>query len=166
MSTIHTIYIFGPSCSGKSTLGKKLQKLLGNDWLYIDRDDLIEKKECSEESADQYLDEKIKAREGKGTIIDAQIPWREKSDGEFFVLLLPPLKTLLNRNNNRTKFFNRNKEHHKICEDYVIETYYSLISAPSTQFDAVFDSGYSKLDDIANDVTQIINEMLLIKPDI
>ena len=153
-----TIYIFGPSCSGKSTLGEKLQKLLGNDWLYIDRDVLIEQKQCSTETADQCLDEKIKAREGKGTIIDAQIPWREKSDGEFFVLLLPSLETLLNRNNKRTQFFNRNTKRHKICEDYIIETYHRLSNEPRTQFDAVFDSGYSKLDDIANEVTQIINE--------
>ena len=67
------IYVFGPSCSGKSSLAQALQEDLGNDWSYLDRDDLIEQKLCSEEDADKFLEAKITKNKNKW-IIDTQIP--------------------------------------------------------------------------------------------
>ena len=76
------IFLFGPSCSGKSTLGKGLQKSFGDPWSYLDRDDLIEQSGCNDAEADALLDKKIESLKDK-IIIDAQIPWREKKQESF-----------------------------------------------------------------------------------
>ncbi len=61
------IYLFGASCSGKSTLGGVLQESLGNEWVYIDRDDIIEQNGCTEEAANNILEEKIPGAGGRIT---------------------------------------------------------------------------------------------------
>src|ERR1700722_7641570 len=94
------IYLFGASCSGKSTLGKALQNSLGNQWTYIDRDDLIEQGLCSDSTANAALEEKVQSIKNR-VIIDAQIPWRKKRKDELYFLVLPPLKTLLERDATR-----------------------------------------------------------------
>lgn len=74
------IFLFGASCSGKSTLGKALQKSLGSAWTYIDRDDLIEQGECTDLTANEALDKRIESSKSR-VIIDAQTPWRTKRKG-------------------------------------------------------------------------------------
>jgi len=119
------IFIFGPSCSGKSTLAEKLQENLGDDWSYLDRDHLIEQRLCDEITADLTLDEKNESLRNK-LIIDAQIPWREKKEDELYLLLLPPLEVLLERDAERTRKLKRSEKRAYGAERYVRETYDAL----------------------------------------
>ena len=64
---------------------------MGPQWTRIDRDDLIEQGLCSDNDANRLLDEKIQ----NYFIIDAQIPWRKKQEGEFYFLVLPPLERIV-----------------------------------------------------------------------
>jgi adenylate kinase family enzyme len=131
------IYIFGASCSGKSTLSKALQKSLGNEWIRIDRDDLIEQEAYSD--ADAVLEEKIQLIKDK-IIIDAQIPWRKKRVGEFYFFVLPPLQTLLERDAVRTMRLKRSEERAARAKVYVINTHQTLDAMEQTDFDQRFDS--------------------------
>ncbi|KTC82615.1 AAA family ATPase [Legionella cherrii] len=149
------IYIFGPSCSGKSTLSIELKNIFGDECEYIDRDDLIEQKICPEEMADLTVDEIVKDIE-KTVIVDSQIPWREKKDGELFFLLFPPLQILLARNEKRNENLNRARSRSEICKQFVIETYEALDKISKEQFDAVFDSSYVTIYEIADEIVQII----------
>ena len=137
MSSI--IFLFGPSCSGKSTLGKALQNNLGSEWTYIDRDDLIEQKLCTDSNADQMLEEKIQLIKNK-MIIDAQVPWKEKQKGEFYFMVLPPLEVLLERDANRTLKLKRSEKRAYYAQQYVLETHHTLSRLPRENFDYCFDS--------------------------
>ncbi|MDB6081933.1 MAG: hypothetical protein JWO53_1205, partial [Chlamydiia bacterium] len=119
------IFLFGPSCSGKSSLSKALHRSLGSDWTCIDRDDLIEQKICSESEADKTLDERIQSIKSK-LIIDTQLPWREKRPGELYFRLLPPLNVLLERDAARARKFQWSQEFAKKAREFVIHTYTTL----------------------------------------
>ena len=145
---INVIYVFGPSCSGKSTLGKALQKSLGNRWTYLDRDELIEQGICTEHRANAVLDQKISLLKSR-VIIDAQIPWRERRSGERYFLVLPPLKVLLERDEYRTIRLHRPKERAMAAKKYVIETHEILSKMDKKDFDEFFDSSqFSVLEEI------------------
>lgn len=133
------IYLFGPSCSGKSSLGEALKSRLGDLWTYIDRDDLIEQGLCSDVTANAAVDarvQKIKHR----VIVDAQIPWREKRQGELYFLLLPPLERLLERDAARTAWLKRPESRAQVAKSYVIETHQILEKIAKATFDCWFDS--------------------------
>jgi cytidylate kinase len=142
------IYIFGPSCSGKSTLSHELTKRLGHQWTYLDRDELIEKGECLESAADETLEEKIKTI-GNRIIVDAQIPWRSKKEHEFYCLLLPPLETLLERDAKRTVHLARSASRASQAKKYVVSTYQILSQLNSEKFDLRFDSSKIPAEEIA-----------------
>ena len=133
------IFLFGPSCSGKSTLGKALQMSLGTQWTYIDRDDLIEGGECTDLTADAALDKRIQSI-GKCVIVDAQIPWRAKRKNELKFLILPPLKIILERDAARTTLLNRPVKQANYAKEYVIETHQQLSQLEKGDFDGCFDS--------------------------
>jgi Chloramphenicol phosphotransferase-like protein len=133
------IFLFGPSCSGKSTLGNALQNSLGNGWTYIDRDELIEQNICTDSTADKTLEERIQLIRNK-IIIDAQIPWREKRNGEFYFMVLPPLEVLLKRDTNRTEKLQRTEKQAHYAQEYVIETFKILSSLDTRDFNYCFDS--------------------------
>lgn len=135
----HVIYLFGASCSGKSTLGEALQCSLGSEWTYIDRDDLIEQGLCVDSTANATLEEKVQQIKNR-VIIDAQIPWREKRQGEFYFLILPPLQTLLERDAARTLELKRPEQRARYAREYVIETHQTLDKMKKAQFDYCFDS--------------------------
>lgn len=145
------IYIFGPSCSGKSTLAKHLQKSLGTSWSYIDRDEL----ECDESKADQALDEKIQAVKDK-VIVDAQIPWREKAKKEVYCLLLPPLETLLERDAQRTERLRRSERQAFYARQYVVTTHNVLRAMDREKFDICVDSSLVSPEKIASQVLQLL----------
>lgn len=134
-----TIFVFGPSCSGKSTLCHELNKRLGNGWTTIDRDDLIEQKICAEKDADLTIDQKIEKMKSK-IIVDTQLPWRKKKSGEHFFLILPPLEVLLKRDAERTIVHKRSIEFAYHCKKYVQETHESLSKTSKEDFDDCFDS--------------------------
>jgi len=133
-----TIFIFGPSCGGKSTLAKALQKELGDGWARLDRDVLIDEEGCHKTEVNQVIDEKIAAI--KQTIVDAQIPWRDRRENELYFLVLPPLQVLLERDAKRTSWLNRSEERAQQCQTYVINTHNTLNAWPKEGFDGCFDS--------------------------
>lgn len=143
---MNCVYLFGPSCSGKSTLGKALQHTLGDQWTYIDRDDLIEQSLCSESTADAFLDERIQLIKNK-IIIDTQIPWREKRKGELYFLVLPPLKILLERDEARTLQLQRTARRAYYAKEYVKKTHHILDKRDKTEFDYCFDSSQVSVED-------------------
>lgn len=138
------IYLFGASCSGKSTLGKALHKDLGSEWTYIDRDDLIEQGICSELTADRALEEKVSLIKNR-VIVDTQIPWREKKEGELYFLILPPLEILLRRDEERTLKLNRSEKRAYYAREYVKETHGILHQMEKAKFDCHFDSSQSSI---------------------
>ena len=141
----NVIFIFGPSCSGKSSLGQALQQSLGSKWTYIDRDNLIEQNLSPESAADAMLDTKIQSI-GQNIIIDAQVPWRKKKHGEFYFLLLPPLQVLLHRDAERTLKLQRSPIRAGHARTYVIETYEILNKTHKTVFDHCFNSSQYTID--------------------
>ncbi len=149
------IFLFGPSCSGKSTLGQALQKDLGGDWIYIDRDDLIEQNVCSESTADRTLEQRIQSIKGK-IIIDTQIPWREKQKGEFYFMVLPPLEILLKRDAERTVKLQRPERQAYYAREYVLETYNTLSKMNKENFDHYFGASRESVMDEIDTVKTII----------
>lgn len=94
------LFIFGPSCGGKSTLSKALVERLGPSWIYLDRDQWIEDGLCTEEKADQAIEEELLllASKNEHVVVDAQVPWRApQKENELFVLVYAPLSELLAR---------------------------------------------------------------------
>ena len=142
--TTNHIFIFGASCSGKSTLALALKESLGHQWTYLDRDELIDKGECTDETANALLDQKLQQIKNR-TIVDAQIPWREKQERELYFLVLPPLEILLKRDAQRTKILQRTPQRAEYAREYVIQTYQTLASIDRKHFDAHFDSSQSSV---------------------
>lgn len=150
------IFLFGPSCSGKSTLGQALYENLGSEWTYIDRDDLIEKNVCTESTADRTLEKRIQSIKDK-IIIDAQIPWREKQKDEFYFMVLPPLEVLLKRDAERTIKLKRPERQAYYAREYVLETYNTLSKMKRESFDHYFNSSQESVMDEINTVKTLIN---------
>jgi adenylate kinase family enzyme len=149
------IFVFGPSCGGKSTLAKQLHATLGDTWTYVDRDELIEQSICDEANADRVLDQKIKEIKDR-VIIDAQIPWRERKEGELYFLVLPPLHTLLERDDNRTVFLKRCSERALRARNYVIETYDTLSQLPKEMFNRCLDSSQLSVEEEIQQVNKLL----------
>jgi Chloramphenicol phosphotransferase-like protein len=149
------IYLFGASCSGKSTLGNALQNSLGSQWTYVDRDDLIEQGLCSDSTANTALEEKVQSIKNR-VIIDAQIPWRKKREGELYFLVLPPLKTLLERDTARTEQLKRTEKCAYDAKKYVIKTHQILNQIEKIEFNYCFDSSQVSVQDEVNTVTTFI----------
>jgi adenylate kinase family enzyme len=150
------IFLFGPSCSGKSTLGKALCNSLGRQWTYIDRDDLIEQNLCTDSTANVALEEKIKSIR-QNIIIDAQIPWRKKRKGEFYFMVLPPLKILLERNEKRDRQLQRSEQRAYYARKYVLETYNALVNIDKSEFNYCFDSSMESVQDEVNTTRSLID---------
>lgn len=130
---IRVICVFGPSCSGKSTLTKALKNKLGDGWRRIDRDEL------PGNDVDTTLD-RIIALSADKLIIDAQIPWREKRDGELYVSVLPPLNILLQRYEKRMSNRKRTPERALQAKLYVENTFKIISEKPEGTFDFPLDS--------------------------
>jgi len=96
----------------------------------------------------------------KYTIVDAQVPWREKHENELYFLVLPPLQTCLKRDAERTATLklNRHEERAKWCRHYIIETHTTLSSWPKDQFDNCFDSSVLS---VAEEVEKIADKLFL-----
>jgi adenylate kinase family enzyme len=153
----NVIFLFGPSCSGKSTLGKALQSNLGSEWTYLDRDDLIEQNVCTDLTANKTLEERIQSVKNK-IIIDAQIPWRERREGEFYFMVLPPLEVLLARDAARTITLQRSSQRAQYAREYVIETYNALSTMDRKSFDRCFDSSRESVSDEISVVQAVIKK--------
>jgi hypothetical protein len=140
----NTIFLFGPSCSGKSTLGKDLQTHLGSEWRYVDRDELIENRLCTDATADEALEWRIQhIREN--IIVDAQIPWRPPRKYEFYFMVFPPLEILLKRDAERTIKLQRSARQAYYAREYVLETYNALNRMNRENFHHIFDSSQESI---------------------
>lgn len=127
------IFVFGPSCGGKSTLSKALFRELGTSWSYLDRDDLIEKKLCRDEEADALIEKNILSFQEKSRhlIIDAQIPWRApRRENELYLLVYAPLSELLLRDTKRTIRLQRSETRAYYARLYVEETFAKVFEIP------------------------------------
>ena len=153
------IFIFGPSCSGKSTLAKALHKKWGPNWTRIDRDDLIEAGCHSEMEANTLLDLKIKTIKEK-FIIDAQLPWREKKEGEYYILVLPPLEVLIQRDEKRAAFRQRSEKRAEQARQFVITTHATLSRMTPDSFDAFLDSSLLSLEEEISKVEMLIDKLI------
>jgi cytidylate kinase len=148
-----TIFVFGPSCSGKSTLAEALEERL--NWTRIDRDDLIQQERYEESAANQFLDQKIQQCV-EPLIIDAQIPWRGKQEKELYVLVLPPLDALIKRDEHRNTVLHRESARAERARKYVINTHTELSALPKNSFDLYLDSSVLSL---AQEVEQVVQRV-------
>jgi hypothetical protein len=150
----NVIFLFGASCSGKSTLGKELQNQLGSHWTYLDRDDLIEQNLCTDATADATLEERIQSIKHH-MIIDAQIPWRPKREGELYILIFPPLEILLDRDAERSALRKRPLKRAQYAREYVIKTHETLNKLEKSDFDCCFDSSQVSVQDEIDTITSM-----------
>ena len=156
------LFIFGPSCGGKSTLAKALVQQLGPPWIYLDRDQLIEDGLCMEEKADEMIEECIDLSQLKDqhVIVDAQIPWRApKKENELYILVYAPLSELLARDTKRTAILNRSPKRAYFARLYVEETFIEVFKTPARlnfYYDLAFDSSQYSIDAEIEKVLQLL----------
>lgn len=150
------LFIFGPSCGGKSTLSQALAEHLG--WIYLDRDLLIEDGLCKEEQADQALEEHIALH--RHVVVDAQVPWRAPREDELYVLVHAPLEVLLERDALRTAYFQRSEKRAYYARKYVEETFVEVWQAPVNWgfvYHHMCDSSQTALDTEIAEVLGLLN---------
>jgi len=148
------IFIFGSSCSGKSTLAKMLGSKL-DSYVYLDRDILVQEEGIAEEKADAELDLRV-SNLGKYVIVDAQIPWRDKKQNEVYILVLPPLETVLERDAQRTILLKRPEQKAFWARSFVEQTHQQLSQQNKMVFDLHFDSSKVAVDDEAQAVMDFL----------
>lgn len=160
------LFIFGPSCGGKSTLAKALFQQLGPSWTYLDRDQLIEDGLCIEEKADEMIENSILSFQSKDQhiVIDTQIPWRaQKSKGELYVLVFAPLSELFARDLKRTIQLHRSPKRAYYAHLYVEETFAEVFKAPvrlDFYYDLVLDSSQYSIDAEIKEVLNLLSQRI------
>lgn len=120
--------VFGPSCSGKSTLSKKIACNLGQEWLVIDRDDLIEKGSLDPydlKSFADYINKQIKVT---SLVIDTNLYTTEfynsiQADRKLRVLVYAPLARLIERDDFRNQRLQRAPDRAQRARLFVINNY-------------------------------------------
>ncbi len=157
------LFVFGPSCGGKSTLSKALVQQLGPSWTYLDRDLLIEEGLCIEEKADQLIEESILFFQSKDqhVVVDAQIPWRVQKKDELYVLVYAPLPELLIRDSKRTVQLHRSPKGAHYARLYVEDTFAEVFNTPARlgfYYDLVFDSSQYSIDDEIKEVVSLLSQ--------
>lgn len=156
------LFIFGPSCGGKSTLSKALIERLGPSWVCVDRDLLIEDGLCSEEEADEKLDQTIAYLQSNNldVLVDTQIPWRPPRNGtEKYVLVYAPLPELIARDLRRTQKLERSSKRAYYARLYVEETFSQVFEAPINlhfEYDAIIDSSQTQIEEEIEQVFALI----------
>lgn len=133
------IIVFGPSCSGKSTLAKKIARNLGHEWLVIDRDDLIEKGSLDPydlKTFADYINMQIKVT---SLVIDTNLYTTEffnsiKADNKLRVLVYAPLARLIERDDLRNKRLQRAPERAHRARLFVINNYHYFYNTDNRGF--------------------------------
>ena len=100
---------------------------------------LVQGGASTEDNANQVLDQKISELKTR-IIIDAQIPWRKKQEGEFYFLVHPSLEACLERDGRRNQRLDRPPQQAQRARAYVIRTHKELSKLPRDLFDDCFDS--------------------------
>lgn len=155
------VVIYGASCAGKSTLSNGLQEALGDAWVVIDRDEVIDQEtkrgilaqEAIETIADKLLCNEIHSRlnAGKKVIVDTQIPravlHHFSQEKPLAVFVYAPLPSLIARDARRAERLNRSQERNLWARHYLLDTYASLISRKAGHGKvAVEETGGKELD--------------------
>jgi cytidylate kinase len=159
-----TLFVFGPSCGGKSTLSKALVQQLGPTWTYLDRDHLIQNGICIEDKADEMVEESILSFQSKNqnVVVDAQIPWRAQNKDEIYILVYAPLSELLARDSKRTARLRRSPERAHYARLYVETTFAEVFKAPvrlGFQYDLVLDSSHYSIENAIKLVLSQLSQM-------
>lgn len=164
------LFIFGPSCGGKSTLSKVLIEQLDPSWVYLDRDLLIEDGLSSEEEADEKLDQTIAYLQSNdlNVLVDTQIPWRPPRNGsEKYVLVYAPLPELIARDLRRTEKLKRSIQRAYYARLYVEETFSQAFEAPINlrfEYDAIIDSSQTQIEEEIEQVLALIESAPITEP--
>lgn len=152
---ISIFHIYGPSCSGKSSLCQALKETFQEQAIYIDRDDLLEKEKIEESEVDKEIDRRIdRLKRSYFLLIDAQIPWRQKKEEEIYIALLPPIEVLRFRNQIRNERMGRSEKRAFYALQFVEETFEKISTLPSETFDHSFDSSILSSREIASYILQ------------
>ena len=127
----------GPSCSGKSTLSKKLFTHLGESWKLVELD-LIEdsyrqeKIDCDETFLIEKLIDEVNTwlMRGYNVLVDTNM-YDEKfvlieSESKKYILLYCPLNVLYARNEKRNYLLHRSAQRAKKATRYVEKTFYKF----------------------------------------
>lgn len=127
------IFVYGSSCSGKSTLSTALARELSSLWRVIDRDDVID--QCQdEERADDFLLEAIQAafEQGVSVIVDTQVPPQFAQNMQLyeplFVFVYANLPTLIRRDEHRSDIKNRPLMRNYYARSWVYDTFALLLT--------------------------------------
>lgn len=121
------IVVFGPSCSGKSMLSRKMCRWLGSQWHLVDRDVLIEDNQLNSKDLLAFAAYLNQLKE-KSIVIDTNAYSQEFYDAikvqqKIRVLVYTPLDQLLMRDAIRTNKFNRSEQKAEQAKKFVISTH-------------------------------------------
>jgi|GEM_PF-5532379 len=134
------IVLFGPSCAGKSVLGKSLCAQLGISWEFVDRDDLIEQRADKADRPDQeelyFLANEINKRlhdKNANLVVDTNLYTDDfitliNTASVMRVLVYVPLNVLLERDAQRTQLLQRSAKNAYYAKQFVLNTYEYYIS--------------------------------------
>lgn len=120
--------MFGPSCSGKSTVSKKIAQQLGAQWHLIDRDDLIENGSLDENDLVGFADLINKKAQISSVVIDTNHYTQAffdllKAESKLRILVYAPIATLLARDELRTQRLARSAQRALRAKRFVIDNY-------------------------------------------
>ncbi len=150
------IIIMGASCSGKSTLSKKLLELLGNQWKLVELDVIEEEFKALGKNTDDInlLDAVVVQSNalltaGWNIIIDTniyhEILQKISVNDKKFVLVYCPVNILLARNAQRDVVLQRSPQRAVRARKYVVKTFYNFENF--NKYDVWIDSS---IEDINN----------------
>lgn len=128
LSMHHALIIFGPSCSGKSTLSKKLCRRLDAGWCPIDRDDLVDASVIGEHDLAGFAAFINKRLETDSIVVDTNAYSQEffeaiKAKQKIRILVYNQLEQLLARDATRTLHLKRPEQKAKRAREFVLAGY-------------------------------------------
>lgn len=149
------IIIMGASCSGKSTLSKKLLSSLGDQWHLVELDVIEDElKEQGKDTSDEALINAVVTQTnallgaGWNVIIDTNIYHEQlqllATADKKFIFVYCPLAVLLERNAQRDLVLKRPAKRSAYARAYVEKTFANFEQC--TQFDIRVDSSTSTIE--------------------
>lgn len=160
------VIIMGASCSGKTTLAKKLLEYLDKNWKLIEFD-LIEENIQKIKSSNNRFDEEVidelinesnqTLTEGYNILIDTNIYAQKlnhiKSIDKKFVFVYCPLVILRKRNKERDIIFKRDEKRIKRAAEYIEETFHAFNSIK--HYDIYIDSSLLTIEESCKQITEL-----------
>lgn len=128
LSMHHALIVFGPSCSGKSTLSRKLCRRFDAGWCHIDRDDLVDSGIIGEHDLAGFAAFINKRLETHSIVVDTNAYSQEffeaiKAKQKIRILVYNPLEQLLARDASRTLHLKRSEQKAKRAREFVLAGY-------------------------------------------